>query len=142
MNKYRSDWIERNVYYCKDKEEGGIPHYKSYERPVIVCLCGSTRFWREFQEASLRETLAGKIVLSIGAARCADADDKSFGGYVPVSEWDKQKESLDQLHKEKINLCDEVLVLNVDGYIGESTRSEIEHAEKGNKIIRYLEEPK
>lgn len=50
--------------------------------PKVVCLCGSTRFWREFQEYGLKETIAGRIVLSIGAARCADEDDKTFGGSV------------------------------------------------------------
>lgn len=112
-----------------------------YDRniPTIVCLCGSTRFWRQFQEYSLQETLAGKIVLSIGAARAADGDDKSFGGYVPVAEFDRVKEGLDELHKRKIDLADEVLVLNVDGYIGHSTRSEIEYAVAQGKKVRYLE---
>jgi hypothetical protein len=102
-------------------------------------LCGSTRFWREFQEASLRETLAGNIILSIGAARCDDQDDKSFGGYVPVDEFDKVKMALDELHKRKIDLCDEVLVLNVGGYVGDSTKSEIAYAVANEKPVRYLE---
>lgn len=106
--------------------------------PRIVCLCGSTRFWREFQEASLRETLAGNIVLSIGAARCADDDDKSFGGYIPVDEFDEKKKELDELHFRKIDLADEVLVLNVGGYIGESTANEIRYAESIGKMVRYL----
>jgi hypothetical protein len=126
MKKFNSGWIE-------------CPHYEQYERPVIVCLCGSTRFWREFQEASLRETLAGRIVLSIGAARCADGDDKTFGGYVPADEFDRVKESLDRLHCEKINLADEVLVLNVGGYVGDSTRREVLHAARRYKVVRWLE---
>jgi hypothetical protein len=107
-------------------------------RPKIVCLCGSTRFWREFQNASLRETLAGKIVLSIGAARSADGDDTTFGGYVPASEWDAVKQRLDELHLRKIDLADEVLVLNVDGYIGDSTRREIAYATSHRKPVSYL----
>jgi hypothetical protein len=109
------------------------------QRPVIVCLCGSTRFWRTFQEASLRETLAGKIVLSIGAARCADADDKTFGGYVPADEYDRVKVALDELHCRKIDMADEVLVLNVEGYVGDSTRREIQHAIKTRRPIRWWE---
>ena len=109
------------------------------EQPRIVCLCGSTRFWRTFQEASLRETLAGKIVLSIGAARCADDDDKSFGGYVPADEFDAVKARLDELHMRKIDLAHEVLVLNVDGYIGESTRREMEYAQSTGKPVRFWE---
>lgn len=106
------------------------------ERPTIVCLCGSTRFWREFQAASLRETLAGKIVLSIGAA--SGTDDEHFGN-LPREEYDRVKTMLDELHLRKIDLADEVLILNKDGYIGESTRRELFYAIKSGKTIRFLE---
>ncbi len=99
-------------------------------RPKIVCLCGSTRFMEAFQEANLKETLAGNIVLSVG---CNTKSDAMIGIGPEV------KEKLDALHKQKIELSDEVLVLNVGGYIGESTRSEIEHAALRGKPIRYLE---
>ena len=82
------------------------------EKPIIVCLCGSTRFWREFQRASLRETLAGRIVLSIGAA--SGTDDEHFSN-LPRDEYDAIKETLDELHLRKIDLADEVLILNVGG---------------------------
>ena len=82
---------------------------------------------------------AGKIVLSIGCARCADGDDKTFGGYMPTDKYDTVKVALDELHKRKIDLADEVLILNVGGYIGESTASELAHAEKCGKCIRFLE---
>lgn len=108
------------------------------ERPSIVCLCGSTRFWRTFQQASLAETLAGRIVLSIGAA--SGTDDEHFGN-LPRAEYDRIKADLDALHLRKIELADEVLILNVDGYIGESTRRELEHAQALGKVIRYLEPP-
>ena len=111
-------------------------------RPRIVCLCGSTRFWRDFQEASLRETLAGRIVLSIGAARAADDDDRSFGGYVPAGEFDAAKASLDALHLRKVELADEVLCLNVGGYVGPSTEREVRHAFALGKPIRWLEPEK
>jgi hypothetical protein len=103
---------------------------------VIVCLCGSTRFWREFQRASLRETLAGRIVLSIGAA--SGTDDEHFGN-LPRPEYDRIKAMLDDLHLRKIELADEVLVLNVGGYIGESTSRELKHAQRLGKTIRFLE---
>lgn len=106
------------------------------DKPKIVCLCGSTRFWKEFQRASLRETLDGKIVLSIGAA--SGTDDEHFGN-LPREEYDRVKTMLDELHKCKIDLADEVLILNVGGYIGESTRSELEYAKDHGKAIRYLE---
>jgi hypothetical protein len=104
--------------------------------PRIVCLCGSTRFWREFQRASLQETLAGKIVLSIGAA--SGTDDEHFGN-LPREEYDRVKAELDVLHLRKIDLADEVLVLNVGGYMGESTRREIAYAKKIGRPVRYLE---
>jgi hypothetical protein len=61
-------------------------------QPTIVCLCGSTRFWRLFQQAGLRETMAGRIVLSIGAA--SGTDDEHFGN-LPQAEYDRIKEMLD-----------------------------------------------
>lgn len=106
--------------------------------PTIVCLCGSTRFWRTFQEASLRETLAGKIVLSIGAA--SGTDDEHFGN-MPREEYDRVKTMLDELHMRKIELADEVLILNCGGYIGESTARELAHARELGKVIRFWEEP-
>lgn len=105
--------------------------------PTIVCLCGSTRFWRQFQRSSLAETMAGRIVLSIGAA--SGTDDEHFGN-LPREEYDRVKDMLDQLHLRKIDLCDEVLILNVDGYIGASTARELAYARSLGKPVRFLEE--
>ena len=107
-------------------------------RPVIVCLCGSTRFWREFQRAGLSETLAGRIVLSIGAA--SGTDDGHFGN-LPRAEYERIKAMLDELHLRKVELSDEVLILNVGGYMGESTRRELDHAQRLGKPVRFLEPP-
>lgn len=104
--------------------------------PKIVCLCGSTRFWKTFQKASLQETLAGNIVLSIGAA--SGTDDEHFGN-LPRDEYDSIKTMLDELHLRKIDLADEVLILNVDGYIGKSTKRELEYALKLGRPVRYWE---
>ena len=103
-------------------------------RPKIVCLCGSTRFFEMFQEVSLQRTLAGEIVLSIG---CNLRSDNQI--WADPAERDAIKQRLDELHKRKIDLADYVLVLNVDGYIGESTRSEIAYAEGHNIPVKYLE---
>ncbi|HEX5565838.1 MAG TPA: hypothetical protein VFY14_02675 [Streptomyces sp.] len=81
-------------------------------RPTITVLCGSTRYPDVFREQNLRLTLAGHIVLSIGC----------------------------NLRERKIDLADEVLVLNVDGYVGDSTRSEIEYAQAHGKPVRFLVE--
>lgn len=101
--------------------------------PRIVCLCGSTRFSEAFKEANLKETIAGNIVLSIGCDTKSDKDLIALGKLTKEA-----KDKLDDLHKRKIDLADEILVLNVDGYIGESTKSEIEYAQLNNKKIRYL----
>lgn len=93
--------------------------------PEIVCLCGSTRFYKTFDEQNFKLTLEGKIVLSIG---CNTKSDEGL----KLTPEDKMR--LDELHKRKIDLCDWVLVLNVDGYIGDSTKSEIAYAKRiGNQ---------
>ncbi len=103
------------------------------ELPKIVCLCGSTRFMKAFRWANLAETLAGKIVLSIG---CNTKSDDALGLST------KDIERLKELHLRKIDLADEVYVLNMGGYVGSSTKKEIEYAESLNMPIKYLEEIK
>lgn len=103
------------------------------EIPKVVCLCGSTKFVDVFQKMNEEETLAGNIVLSIGSSLREVKWDQ-----VPKFVVEKIKTDLDELHKRKIDLADEILVINVDGYIGESTTSEIEYAKSTNKPVRYL----
>jgi hypothetical protein len=106
-------------------------------RPPITVLCGSTRFCDAFRDVNLRLTLEGHMVLSIGCDTKSDADLEAaqlFGADIA-----KAKMRLDQLHMRKIDLADDVLVLNVGGYIGESTRSEIEYANRIGRPVRYLE---
>lgn len=107
------------------------------EHPVVVCLCGSTRFSAAFQEANVKETLAGKIVLSIG---CDTRSDDDLFKTASEGERTAIKEKLDMLHFRKIDLADEVLILNVDGYIGESTGRELAYAQALGKRVRFLEE--
>lgn len=106
-------------------------------RPEIVVLCGSTRFCEAFRAANLRLTLAGHIVLSIGCDTRADGDLAVAGEL--GDDLSAIKARLDELHKRKIDLADRVVVLNVGGYIGQSTRSEIEYAERVGRPIEYLE---
>lgn len=98
----------------------------------VITLCGSTRFRDEFLEAQKRLTLEGNIVISVGL----------FGHAGDNEVWTEgTKELLDDMHKRKIDMADEIFVINVDGYIGSSTKSEIEYAEATGKSIRYLENP-
>ena len=104
------------------------------KRPEVVCLCGSTRFKDAFLKAQLDLTLAGKIVVTVGGFGHAD-HDKS-----PEEVWGlEQKQALDRLHKWKIDMADTVLVLNVGGYVGDSTKSEIAFAVCRAKNIQFLE---
>jgi len=98
-------------------------------RPTIVCLCGSTCFVEEFRYVDRRETVAGKIVLAPGC----------FQGDVVLEVLPGVKQRLDALHLQKIDLADEILVVNVDGYIGQSTRREIAYARQQGKRVRWLE---
>jgi len=104
-------------------------------RPVIVCLCGSSKFKDAFEKANLEQSFAGKIVLSMGGFPHADGGVVWERVYGP----ENLKPMLDALHLCKIDLADEVFILNVGGYIGESTGKEIEYARKLGKKIIYLE---
>jgi len=95
----------------------------------IITLCGSTKFKKEFIEAQKRLTLEGNIVISVGL----------FGHAGDEEVWQKKtKIMLDDMHKRKIDLADEIFVINVGGYIGSSTKSEIEYAVKTGKTVKYL----
>ena len=96
----------------------------------IVTLCGSTRFKEQFIETQKKLTLDGCIVISVGL----------FGHSGDEEVWKPgTKEMLDDMHLRKIDLADEIFVINVGGYIGESTRREISYAEKIGKKVNYLE---
>lgn len=98
----------------------------------VITLCGSTRFKDQFIEAQKRLTLEGNIVISVGL----------FGHSGDSEVWSEgTKEMLDDMHKRKIEMADEIFVINVGGYIGSSTKSEIEFARRIGKTVRYLEVP-
>ena len=109
------------------------------ERPTIVCLCGSTRFSDTFRELNLLLTLSGQVVLSIGCDFKSD-DDLATAGLLG-SDLDEVKARVDELHLRKIELADDVVVIDVGGYVGESTRAEVAHAEKLGKPVAYLSRP-
>lgn len=117
-------------------ERHGLVRDFGGDRPKIVCLCGSTRFFAEFQQANYDLTMKGEIVLSVGFYPHAKVEHGHGEG---VGHDSAEKVALDELHKRKIDLCDYVLVLNVGGYIGDSTRSEIEYARQVGRPVVYLE---
>jgi len=98
----------------------------------VITLCGSTRFKDQFLETQKRLTLEGNIVISVGLFGHSGDDEVWTPG---------TKEMLDNMHKRKIDMADAIYVINVGGYIGESTRSEIEYATKQGKTVMYLEKP-
>ena len=96
----------------------------------VITLCGSTRFKEQFLEAQKRLTLEGRIVISVGL----------FGHSGDNEVWTEgTKEMLDDMHKRKIDMADGIYVINVGGYIGSSTRNEIEYARATGKTVEYLE---
>ena len=104
----------------------------------VVTLCGSTRFREQFMEAQKRLTLEGKIVISVGLF--GHAGDAEVWEHMDEGTLTKTKKMLDDMHKRKIDMADSIYVINVGGYIGESTRSEIEYAKAHGKEVHYLEE--
>ena len=104
----------------------------------VITLCGSTRFKDEFLEAQKRLTLEGNIVISVGLF--GHSGDNEVWENMDEGALTKTKEMLDDIHKRKIDMSDEIFVINVGGYIGESTRSEIEYAKATGKTVRYLEQ--
>ena len=95
----------------------------------VITLCGSTRFKEEFLAEQKRLTLEGNIVISVGL----------FGHAGDEEVWKEGvKEMLDDMHKAKIDMADEIFVINPGGYIGNSTKSEIDYALAAGKGVKYL----
>ena len=103
----------------------------------VITLCGSTRFKDEFLQVQKELTLQGNIVISVGLF--GHAGDFEVWENMNEGTLTKAKEMLDDMHKRKIDMADEIFVINVGGYIGDSTKSEIEYAKEHDKIVRYLE---
>jgi len=104
----------------------------------VITLCGSTKFKEDFMREQKRLTLEGNIVISVGL----------FGHSGDAEVWEnmddgtltRTKLMLDDMHKRKIDMADEIFVINKNGYIGESTKSEIEYAISTNKKVEFMEE--
>ena len=124
-------WISSGIPFLIDnlnKVKAGYP---------TVTLCGSTRFKDEFMETQKRLTLEGNIVISVGLF--GHSGDQEVWENMDEGTLTKTKKMLDDMHKRKIDMADSIFVINVGGYIGDSTRSEIEYAKAHGKKVRYLE---
>ena len=97
---------------------------------MIITLCGSTRFKNEYEEIAKKLALDGHCVLSVNMYSHADNIELT----------QEQKIQLDNAHKQKISISDAIFVINKDGYIGESTFSEIDWAQRMKKEIYFLED--
>ena len=104
----------------------------------VITLCGSTRFKDEFNEINKKLTLEGNIVISVGLF--GHSGDNEVWENMDEGILTKTKEMLDDMHKIKIDMADEIFVINKNGYIGSSTKSEIEYAIQTGKKVNYLEE--
>lgn len=96
----------------------------------VITLCGSTKFKDDFLREQKRLSLEGNIVISVGL----------FGHSGDDEVWsDGAKEMLDDMHKRKIDMADEIFVINKGGYVGQSTKSEIDYAIATGKKVVYME---
>ena len=103
----------------------------------VITLCGSTRFKEDFMEMQKKLTLAGNIVLSVGLF--GHSGDEEVWENMDEGTLTRTKVMLDDMHKRKIDMSDEIFVINKNGYIGDSTRSEIAYALEHGKKVNYLE---
>lgn len=101
----------------------------NYNKYKIITLCGSVKFKDEFLKIQEKLTLEGNIVFTPNFFNSTKKEDISK----------ETKKMLDGMHKQKIDMSDEILVINVGGYIGESTSNEISYAEGKGKKVTYLE---
>lgn len=110
-------------------------------RPKVLTLCGSSRFPEAFAIANAHLSMLGYVVISLGLFGHAD---EPMGSKFLVSdgiETSEAKQRLDQLHFRKIDISDGIFVVNVGGYVGSSTKREIEYAKKAGKAVTYMFPP-
>lgn len=105
----------------------------------VITLCGSTRFKDDFMKVQKELTLKGNIVISVGLFEHS-GDNEVWEG-MEEGTLTPTKIMLDDMHKRKIDMSDEIYIINVNGYIGESTKSEIDYAKQNNKKVKYLVQP-
>ena len=93
----------------------------------IITVCGSYKFKKEMTEITEKMALKGNCMLTPIELSRPKKEDYT----------EEEAMMLDKMHREKIKMSDAILVVNVDGYIGSSTKTEIEFAKSLNKEIIY-----
>ena len=111
-------------YKILDEEE-----YQKDKKYNIITLCGSIKFKDEFLKVQEKLVLEKNIVFTPNFFSNISKEEISL----------ETKKMLDEMHKQKIDMSDEIYVINQEGYIGESTKLEIEYAKSKGKKITYLE---
>ena len=132
FGSYKADYVYQWAAECFEivSEPEKSAEYIAYPKVNVITLCGSTKFKDDFIRIQKELILRGNIVLSLGL----------FGHSGDVIVWEgRNKKMLDDMHLQMIDMADEIFIINVGGYIGESTANEIEYAKSKNKIINYLE---
>ena len=110
------------------------------EKYKVITLCGSTRFKDSFMEAPDAGGEYSNQCRPLWPFRRQRSLGKHGRGNADAGTLTRTKEMLDDMHKRKIDMSDEIYVINVGGYIGTSTQLEIDYAIATGKAVRYLEE--
>ena len=127
-NKIYLNYVEQD-YIDKKEEEESKKEWRKLKKYIIITLCGSINFKDEFLKVQEKLVLEGNIVFTPNFFDNIKKEEISL----------ETKEMLDKMHKQKIDMSDEIYVINQGGYIGESTKLEIEYAKSKGKKITYLE---
>lgn len=96
----------------------------------VITLCGSTKFKKQFRETEAALTLQGNVVISLGFF------EQSEG----IAITKEQEKLFERIHRHKIHMADDIFVIDVNGYIGSSTRQEIEYARNNGKGVYFYSE--
>jgi len=119
-----------NVSYPEAKRLG---FYKNFQergpRGKVVCICGSMKFYDNMIVEQVRLAKEGIVAL------LPIVDPKDCEGNLT----DEEKEFYAQIHLQKIEMADEVYIVNVGGYVGKRTALEISYAARMGKIITFME---
>lgn len=123
-------------YGMKPQGKQAAKNLNNKKKFPIMCLCGSTRFKDEFEKAAAELSLRGYIGLSLGVF----GKSGDYERYDIDENDEKLREQLDDMHKQRIEMSDAIYVVNPSGYVGESTKREIEYARSLGKDVLWLEE--